>query len=260
MAERFERLVDVLDVVQSMFRSERTTHHGEHFRADGARNVPPPVQPGGPPTLIGGSGERRTLRLIAERADICNVAGMPERVRQLMQVLDGHCVAVGRDPRSICRTFMSPVTCGTRRGSREPVPEHYRSRGRAGHGHPRAGRRALPRIVRRWNRRPDRACINADRTPNDIAELAAARRNRPSLTQRRDAAAGIEDRRAKARALTSTSPRATGLRRRCRSNEQARCSGSRSPPNALRPAKTLLCSFRRCSRVRPRPGRGLRPT
>jgi F420-dependent oxidoreductase-like protein len=129
VGERFDRMVDVLDIVQSMFREEATTHEGRHFRARGALNSPPPVQPGGPPTMIGGSGEKRTLRLVAERADLCNVAGTPERVRHLMAVLDDHCAAVGRDPASVCRTYISPVVVRQTRGLAEAAAgSYYRDR------------------------------------------------------------------------------------------------------------------------------------
>ena len=60
--------------------------------------MPKPLTPGGPPVLIGGSGERKTLRMVAQYADACNVFGQPEDVRRLMGVLDEHCASLGRDP------------------------------------------------------------------------------------------------------------------------------------------------------------------
>jgi F420-dependent oxidoreductase-like protein len=108
-AERFQRLAEVLEIVRSMFVNETTTFDGEHFAVDGALNYPRPLQPGGLPILVGGSGQQRTLRLVAEYADICNLTGGPERLRHLMEVLDGHCEAVGRDPGDVCRTFVNVV-------------------------------------------------------------------------------------------------------------------------------------------------------
>jgi F420-dependent oxidoreductase-like protein len=126
-AQRFDRLVEVLEIVRSMFRSESTHAEGRYFRAAGALNRPRPLQQGGPPILIGGSGERRTLRLVAEYADICNVTGGPARLRRLMEVLDGHCHDVGRDPAEICRTFINVVTVrGTEQEARAAIPESYR--------------------------------------------------------------------------------------------------------------------------------------
>ena len=59
--------------------------------------------------MIAGTGEKKTLRLVAEHADMCNVLGTPEIVRHLMSVLDRHCEDVGRDPSSICRTVLCTV-------------------------------------------------------------------------------------------------------------------------------------------------------
>jgi alkanesulfonate monooxygenase SsuD/methylene tetrahydromethanopterin reductase-like flavin-dependent oxidoreductase (luciferase family) len=92
-----------------MFANNTTTFHGKHFHAEAALNAPRPVQPGGPPLMIGGTGEKRTLRLVAEHADMCNVLGNPQMVRRLMSVLDRHCEDVGRDPSSVCRTVLSMV-------------------------------------------------------------------------------------------------------------------------------------------------------
>lgn len=105
--ERYERLLETIEIVRSMFVNETTTYHGKHFRAEEALNSPRPIQPGGPPIMIGGTGQKKTLRLVAEHADMCNVLGSPEIVRHLMTTLDGHCADVGRNPASICRT----VTC-----------------------------------------------------------------------------------------------------------------------------------------------------
>jgi len=67
-------------------------------------NRPLPVQTGGPPILIGGMGERRTLRLVAKYADACNVFGDPEGVRHTLEVLRRHCDDVGRDFDHITKT------------------------------------------------------------------------------------------------------------------------------------------------------------
>jgi alkanesulfonate monooxygenase SsuD/methylene tetrahydromethanopterin reductase-like flavin-dependent oxidoreductase (luciferase family) len=69
-----------------------------------ALNYPRPIQPGGPKILVGGGGERRTLRLTAQYADACNIFGSIDEVRHKLAVLDRHCHALGRDPREIART------------------------------------------------------------------------------------------------------------------------------------------------------------
>jgi F420-dependent oxidoreductase-like protein len=110
--ERFEKLEEALQIVKSMFVNETTTFEGRWYSVKDALNSPRPVTPGGPPVLIGGSGERKTLRMVAQYADACNVFGEPGQVRHLMSVLDEHCERLGRDPGSICRTRLGTVMVG----------------------------------------------------------------------------------------------------------------------------------------------------
>lgn len=110
--DRFERLEEGLQIVKSMFVNDTTTFDGKWFKVTDALNVPKPVQAGGPPVLIGGSGEKKTLRMVAQYADACNVFGPPEQVRRLMTVLDEHCERLGRDPSTICRTRLGTVVAG----------------------------------------------------------------------------------------------------------------------------------------------------
>ena len=85
---RFELLEEGLVIARQMFTQDEARFAGTHFRVDGALNNPRPIR-GDIPILVGGSGERKTLRLVAQYADGCNVFGDPERVRHLMGVLDG---------------------------------------------------------------------------------------------------------------------------------------------------------------------------
>jgi F420-dependent oxidoreductase-like protein len=110
--ERFEKLEEALQIVKSMFVNESTTFEGTWYSVREALNSPRPVTPGGPPVLIGGSGERKTLRMVAQYGDACNVFGEPAQVRHLMEVLDEHCERLGRDPREICRTRLGTVMVG----------------------------------------------------------------------------------------------------------------------------------------------------
>ncbi|MFZ9628708.1 MAG: LLM class F420-dependent oxidoreductase [Ilumatobacteraceae bacterium] len=110
--ERFEKLEEGLQIITSMFVNDTTTLEGKWFTVRNAFNVPKPVQAGGPPVLIGGSGERKTLRMVAQYADACNVFGTPDQVRHLMGVLDAHCERLGRDPREICRTRLGTLVIG----------------------------------------------------------------------------------------------------------------------------------------------------
>jgi F420-dependent oxidoreductase-like protein len=108
LKERFERLEDALTIARAMFTQEQATVEGTHHSVHGAFNNPKPLR-GDIPILIGGSGERKTLRLVAQYADGSNLFGDVERVRHLLGVLDGHCEAVGRDPSEITRTRMALV-------------------------------------------------------------------------------------------------------------------------------------------------------
>lgn len=106
-SERFERLEETLQVVRQMWSDEDGAYSGRHYELAETVNVPPPVQRPHPPILIGGSGERKTLRLVAQYADACNI--FPEGVdgvRHKLDVLRRHCDDVGRDYDSIEKTML----------------------------------------------------------------------------------------------------------------------------------------------------------
>jgi F420-dependent oxidoreductase-like protein len=105
LKERFERLEDALRIARAMFTQLESSVSGRHHSTQGAINSPQPLR-GDIPIVIGGSGERKTLKLVARYADGCNVFGDVERSRHLMEVLDRHCEDVGRDPSEITRTRM----------------------------------------------------------------------------------------------------------------------------------------------------------
>src|SRR3954454_17283665 len=109
LKERFERLEDALRITRAMFTEEaRATVAGTHHHIDGAYNNPKPIN-GDVPILIGGSGERKTLRMVAQYADASNVFGDVDQIRHLMGVLDRHCEDLGRDPRAITRTKLATM-------------------------------------------------------------------------------------------------------------------------------------------------------
>jgi F420-dependent oxidoreductase-like protein len=111
LKERFERLEEALQITRSMFTQERTSFSGKYYTVDGAFNNPKPLR-GDIPIVIGGSGERKTLRMVAQYADGCNLFGDPDRVRHLLGVLADHCENVGRDPAEITKTGMGVVAIG----------------------------------------------------------------------------------------------------------------------------------------------------
>ena len=106
LKERFERLEDALRIARAMFTQSESSVAGTRHSTTGALNNPQPLR-GDIPILVGGSGERKTLRLVAQYADGCNVFGDADRVRHLMGVLEHHCETVGRDPSEITRTKMA---------------------------------------------------------------------------------------------------------------------------------------------------------
>jgi F420-dependent oxidoreductase-like protein len=99
--ERLDRLEEALQICRGMFAGSNPTFEGTYYRTHEAHNVPPPVQPGGPPILVGGGGEKRTLRLVAQYADMCNVIGDAATIAHKVSVLNRHCETVGRDPSEI---------------------------------------------------------------------------------------------------------------------------------------------------------------
>jgi len=109
IGERMELLDEALHICKLMFTEERPSFEGKHYRIERALNSPRPIQPGGPQILIGGSGERKTLRLVARYADISNWWGSLDELKHKNEVLLRHCEAEMRDPSTILRTVMSPV-------------------------------------------------------------------------------------------------------------------------------------------------------
>jgi F420-dependent oxidoreductase-like protein len=125
--ERFERLEDALQICRSMFTQPESTFHGKHHHVEGALNIPQPVQAGGPKILIGGGGERKTLRLVAEYADIWNGFGDPEGVRHKIDVLAGHCRDVGRDPSEIVKTRLGGLVVAPTQGEADRRAAAYQA-------------------------------------------------------------------------------------------------------------------------------------
>jgi F420-dependent oxidoreductase-like protein len=109
VGERLSRLEEALQICRAMFRAETPTFEGRYYRIEGALNFPRPVQPNGPPIMIGGGGEQRTLKLVAQYADMCNIFGDAGTVRHKMDVLERHCETVGRDPATIVKTRLGSL-------------------------------------------------------------------------------------------------------------------------------------------------------
>ena len=115
VAERFERLEEALQIGLQMGSDDDGPYAGRYYQLAETICSPRPIQSPRPSILIGGGGERKTLRLVAQYADACNLFGGDiELVRHKLAVLDRHCEDAGRDPASVQRTLavggLSPVT------------------------------------------------------------------------------------------------------------------------------------------------------
>ncbi|MHB1446608.1 MAG: LLM class F420-dependent oxidoreductase [Acidimicrobiales bacterium] len=106
LAERFERLEEAIQIALQMWSDDNGPYHGRHYQLEETLCHPAPVSSPRPRILIGGGGERKTLRLVAQYADACNLIGSPEEVEAKLKVLNRHCDAVGRDPAEIEVTTM----------------------------------------------------------------------------------------------------------------------------------------------------------
>ncbi len=103
VAERFERLEETLQICLQMWRGDDSPYHGRHYQLERPLNSPQALTRPHPPILIGGGGERKTLRLVAQYAQACNLFPGPDLARKL-DVLRGHCEAAGRDYDEIEKT------------------------------------------------------------------------------------------------------------------------------------------------------------
>jgi F420-dependent oxidoreductase-like protein len=103
VAERFERLEETLQICLQMWRGDETPYHGEHYQLERPLNSPQSLTRPHPPIMIGGGGERKTLRLVAQYADACNLFPTPDLAHKL-DVLRAHCDDVGRDYDEITKT------------------------------------------------------------------------------------------------------------------------------------------------------------
>src|SRR6202049_384701 len=105
IGQRMDRLDEALTIAKLMFTQDRPSFEGRYYRIDRALNVPRPIQPGGPKILIGGTGERRTLRLLAQHGDIGHwFGGNLDELKRKKQIFERHCEAVKRDPSEVLLT------------------------------------------------------------------------------------------------------------------------------------------------------------
>ena len=126
LGERFEMLEETLRIAHEMWQGERGSEaafNGRQFQADRLMNSPQSISRPRPPIMVGGGGEKKTLRLVAQYADACNVFGSPEGIARKYAILDQHCADVGRDPREIERSTLQNVRLGPPSSARTESPQ-----------------------------------------------------------------------------------------------------------------------------------------
>jgi F420-dependent oxidoreductase-like protein len=106
---RLEALDEACQIIRGMFTQPKTTLHGKHYTVTDAMCVPKPVQQPHPPIMIGGTGRKVLLKIVAKYADMWNATGSAEVLRELIEVIQRHGDAVGRDADAIEKTVMLPL-------------------------------------------------------------------------------------------------------------------------------------------------------
>ena len=108
--ERLQRLEEAIQIVRKMWTEEPSaSFNGKYYQINNAYCNPKPIQKPSPPILVGGSGERKTLKIVAKYADACNLFGSIETIKRKLDVLKEHCKSVGRDYDSILKTKLDLV-------------------------------------------------------------------------------------------------------------------------------------------------------
>ena len=108
LTERFDRFDEGVEIVVRMLSDTETTFEGKYFTVTNARNEPKGPQQPHPPVVIGGTGERRTLKTVARWADHWNAAPLDDETwRHKVSVLESHCAAIGRDPSEIMKSMIA---------------------------------------------------------------------------------------------------------------------------------------------------------
>ncbi len=110
--ERMDRLEEAIQICRAMFLGERPTFEGTYYRTNDAINVPAPVRPGGPPIMVGGQGEKRTLKIMAQYAEMANFTSGYDELPRKLDVLRAHCSDLGRDYDAINKTSLGSLVIG----------------------------------------------------------------------------------------------------------------------------------------------------
>jgi F420-dependent oxidoreductase-like protein len=128
MRERLERLDEACRVLKALWTESKASYKGRFYRLDDAPLMPKPVQKPYPELMIGGGGEKVTLRIAAQHADHWNVWGGPETLTHKGRILDEHCAKVGRDPKQILRSAVMVLGFADDRAGVERIEQAYMKR------------------------------------------------------------------------------------------------------------------------------------
>ncbi|NJP06436.1 MAG: LLM class F420-dependent oxidoreductase [Chloroflexaceae bacterium] len=115
LKERFEWLEETLQIAETMWSGEIVPYPGKHYKLAEPMNHPPAITRPRPPIMIGGGGEKKTLRLVAQYGDACNLFAFlgPQELSRKLDILKQHCDDIGRDYNEIERTVIAPGDLGT---------------------------------------------------------------------------------------------------------------------------------------------------
>ena len=126
--ERLLRLEETIQIIRKMWTEEPcASFNGKYFQIINAYCNPKPIQKPSPPILVGGSGERKTLKIVAKYADACNLFGSTESIKKKLDILKEHCKNVGRDFDSILKTKLGTIVLDdNREAAKDRVEETFR--------------------------------------------------------------------------------------------------------------------------------------
>ena len=126
--ERLERLEEACQMLKLLWTQDKTTWKGRHYELADAPLSPKPVQKPYPELLIGGGGEKVTMKIAARHADHWNTWGGPATLKRKCEILDAHCATVGRDPKQILRSAVMPMVVTDDKAEVEKVRANYMRR------------------------------------------------------------------------------------------------------------------------------------
>ena len=124
--ERLLRLEEAIQIIRKMWTEEPTaSFQGKYYQIQNAYCNPKPKQKPSPHILVGGSGERKTLKIVAKYADACNLFGSPETLKRKLNILKEHCKSVGRDYDSILKTKLDLVVMDDSEDTARKRAQHF---------------------------------------------------------------------------------------------------------------------------------------